>query len=253
MAFEGHEIYNALANELNGSELYVNGRLYQKVKLVQYGDTIGYRFTDLTYPGDLILGAGSTIKQLLDEIVKMLGDFEYFYDLDGRFIFQRKKIYYNVHWTNAITNEKETHYDSVENGSENFYEFTKGVLIESYNNKPNLSNIKNDFTIWGKNYNDNSIHLRCAIDDKPTYYYPIINKDKGELWGTSPIVYKEDGTILYPDYICDWRELIYQMGLDYLQSDSKIMELSKEIAQSDALLQDKIDELQRWEQSWNTK
>ena len=43
------------------------------------------------------------------------------------------------------------------------------------------------------------------------------------------------------------------MGLDYLQSDSKIMELSKEIAQSDALLQDKIDELQRWEQSWNTK
>jgi hypothetical protein len=37
----------------------------------------------------------------------------------------------------------------VENGSENAYSFVKGILIESYNNKPELNNIKNDYTIWG--------------------------------------------------------------------------------------------------------
>lgn len=254
MAFEGHKVFEALKDVVDGTRVEVDGRVYERVKQVAYGDTVGYRLTDLTYAGDLILGAGSTITQMLDAIVKMLGEFEYFYDLYGRFVFQRKKIYYNVNWTNAVTNEKETRYDSVENGSENAYEFTKGLLIESYNNKPNLTNIKNDFTIWGKNLKDYPIHLRCAIDDKPVYYRPLVNKDKGELWGTSPIIFTEKGEELEVDIVCDWRELIYQMGLDYLQSDSKIAQLTKEIAGSldDDSLEAKKKELIQWENAWKT-
>jgi hypothetical protein len=41
----------------------------------------------LIYPGDLISNIGESITSILDKIVKMLGNFEYFYDLDGRFIF----------------------------------------------------------------------------------------------------------------------------------------------------------------------
>jgi len=55
-----------------------------------YGMTAGYRLTDLTYAGDLILNVGDTITSLLDKIVAMLGEYEYYFDLDGNFIFQRK-------------------------------------------------------------------------------------------------------------------------------------------------------------------
>jgi hypothetical protein len=41
----------------------------------------------LTYAGDLISSIGETLTSILDKIVKMLGTFEYFYDVDGRFIF----------------------------------------------------------------------------------------------------------------------------------------------------------------------
>lgn len=254
MAFEGHRIYNALLNIQDGTRVQVDNVVYEKVKHVEYGDTIGYRLTDLTYAGDLILSAGSTITQLLDQIVKMLGEFEYFYDLEGRFVFQRKKIYYNVSWTNAITHEKETYYDSIENGSENAYEFTKGLMIESYNNKPNLQNIRNDFTIWGKNYNNYSIHLRCAIDDKPLYYQPLVNGDSdAPIWGVQPFVINEKGEEIEVNRVCDWRELIYQMAIDYMKSDSNIAQLTQEISASSENLIEKKEELLRWEKAWNTK
>ena len=60
---------------------------------IEYGENIGYDITELTYPDakTLTLNAGETITALLDKIVSTFGDFEYFYDLDGRFVFQKKK------------------------------------------------------------------------------------------------------------------------------------------------------------------
>jgi len=69
---------------------------------------------------------------MLDEIIKMLGEFEYFYDVNGRFIFQRKKIYYNSSWNNAITYENQTYYDSVANSSASVYNFQSGYLVNSF-------------------------------------------------------------------------------------------------------------------------
>ena len=93
---------------------------------------------------------------------------------------QYRKIYYNISWTNAITNEDETRYDNIENSDRTAYKFTKGTLIESYNNKPNVTNIKNDFTIWGHMVSTSGtelpVHLRCAIDDKPIYYTPLLDE-----------------------------------------------------------------------------
>ena len=48
---------------------------------------VGYRFTDLTYPGELIASVGESLTSILDKIKNVLGSFEYFYDLDGKFIF----------------------------------------------------------------------------------------------------------------------------------------------------------------------
>jgi hypothetical protein len=45
--------------------------------------TCGYRITDLIYPSDLVLQVGEGLTTMLDKLVTMLGNFEYFYNLDG--------------------------------------------------------------------------------------------------------------------------------------------------------------------------
>ena len=188
---------------VDGQEFSWNTEDWILNKKVSYGDTVGYRLTDLTYVGDLIISAGGTLTQMLDNIVKMLGEFEYFYDIDGKFIFQRKRIHYSVPWTNAVTNEKETYYETAANTSSSTYEFNRGLLVESFQNKPLVNNIKNDFSVWGKmqgTTREIPIHLRYAIDYKPEFYYSYSQK---KLYVTE----KYGGQY-------DWRELIYQMAID---------------------------------------
>jgi hypothetical protein len=58
------------------------------VAKIEYGQTAGYLETDLTYTGDLIANIGETVTSVLDKIKNMLGNFEYFYNTQGQFIFQ---------------------------------------------------------------------------------------------------------------------------------------------------------------------
>jgi len=74
-------------------------------------------------------------------------------------------------------------------------------MTTMHNNNPNINNLKNDYAIWGKKNSalesqENSIHMRVAIDEKPEYYKSF------------------DG-IEYNSNEWDWRELIYQMANDY--------------------------------------
>jgi hypothetical protein len=41
----------------------------------------------LTYAGDLIAKAGESLTSVLDKIKTMLTEFEYFYNLEGQFVF----------------------------------------------------------------------------------------------------------------------------------------------------------------------
>ena len=227
--------------------------------------TAGYRATDLTYPDDLVVAIGGNITQMLDNIIKMLGEFEYFYDVDGKFIFQRKKIYFNSTWTNAITNANETYYDSVANSSASFYDFVSGYLVESFQNKPNLNAIKNDYSVWGKRKTSNGkeqpIHLRYALDVRPHSYYSLTDKrlmvsNASTIEIPKGFQYNSDGTVavdaigqpilIYERFSgeYDWRELIYQMARDNLAAHTKIQGLT--LALSKGLYHyafDKIDEL----------
>jgi hypothetical protein len=60
--------------------------------------------------------------------------------------------------------------------------------------------LKNDFVVWGKRTSltgvEIPIHARYAIDKKPTSYTTLGGKT-------------------YTSDVYDWRELIYQMALDY--------------------------------------
>jgi hypothetical protein len=42
---------------------------------------------------------------MLDKIVKQLGEFEYFYDTQGHFVFQRKRIYFNSSWSSVVMDD----------------------------------------------------------------------------------------------------------------------------------------------------
>ena len=207
------------------------------ISKMQYGDTIGYRQTDLTFAGDLIANVGESITSVLDKIRNMLVEFEYFYDLDGRFVFQKKKNYINTMWGPEVSEDRQKPINNYALGNAD-YVFSGGELITSFNNNPNLLNIRNDFSIWGERTGISGakipIHLRYAIDDKPTYYKSIFvdcetDKDKDipedstsadaiailnynkkyktKLRGQVSVEYTTD------DY--DWREIIYQMAKDY--------------------------------------
>lgn len=150
-------------------------RVYSVARLEQ-GETAGYRLTDLTYAGDLIINAGAALTSMLDLIVKMLGDYEYFYDVDGRFRFRRNKAYTNVSWNNIVNRQDERYADNAAYTSSFIYSFNGANLLTAIQNTPDFANIKNDFVIWGKKSENVPIHLRYAIDKKPVYYKNQDNK-----------------------------------------------------------------------------
>ena len=142
---------------------------------IYYGDDIGYRITDLTYTGDLISGIGDSLTSILDKIKDMLGEFEYFYDLEGHFVFQKKQTFVNTSWSLINNNDDENYVEYLANDYKKFaFNFEGNRLITAFQNNPNLTNLKNDFTVWGKRSStgdkDVPIHARYAIDKKPKEY-----------------------------------------------------------------------------------
>ena len=174
----------------NNQELYhPNGRpvvdqildTKYTVAKVEYGQTAGYRQTDLIYPGELISSIGETLTSILDKIKNMFGDFEYFYDIDGRFVFQKKKTYVNTTWNTLVeTNDKDMYAENAAYTSDVQYSFEDNNLVISFSNNPQLTNLKNDFSVWGVRKGitgqDIPIHARYAIDKKPFFYRSFDDK-----------------------------------------------------------------------------
>ncbi|MGN0992864.1 MAG: hypothetical protein ACI4PE_02990 [Bacilli bacterium] len=117
-------------------------------KSFEYGEDIGFIYTDFIYPNELIGDAGSTVCTILDSIKNALGNFEYFYDIDGNFHFQEIKNYLNTSQA-TIELEKLTKDDYIIDISKGkvVYNFDNSNLITSYSNNPQYNMIKNDFIV----------------------------------------------------------------------------------------------------------
>ena len=146
----------------------------------------GYIYTDFTYPGELGAGAGDTVCTVLDKIKNTLGNYEYFYDPFGHFIFQEVKNYIN-------TSEYQSVFKSICADVEGtdpalympygynaridapLYEFDNKYLI-SCSNSPQFNMIKNDFIVWGMRKSATGQQLPCryhlAIDERPDVSEP---------------------------------------------------------------------------------
>ena len=138
------------------------------------GDDIGYQLVDFVYPDELAVDAGATVTSVLDMIKDKLGNFEYFYDLNGNFVFQEIRNYLNT--THAETILKDLQEDNAGylmdiSRGKTVYRFTNENLIASYANTPQYGMIKNDFIVWGVRKTldglEFPIRYHLAIDKKP--------------------------------------------------------------------------------------
>lgn len=203
------------------------GNVLVSVAKIEYGQTCGYRYTDITYVGDLILNVGEPITSMLDKLITMLGNWEYFYDVNGKFIFQRKRTYLDKTWNNIVTNNDtsyvptigETYVESSLWSSAVSWDFTDGYLVTTFNNAPVLSNVKNDYAIWGTRQStagELPVHLRYAIDKKPVYYRPIYGTNINPI--LTGITLTNKGTVYYNANLAENN----QYTIEYHSADYKV-------------------------------
>ena len=163
-----NNIYNTLS--MNYEEIINRGISPSGIKTISYGEEIGYILTDLVYPNDLISKAGDTIVTILDQIKNTLGNYEYFYDINGNFIFQEIKNYLNKSYASTQINNNINYATDYVKGK-SVYTFENSDIITSISSSPQYQQIKNDFMIWGKrktlNGTEIPIRYHLAIDKKP--------------------------------------------------------------------------------------
>ena len=212
------------ANSEQATRFYLSTDINHQYKFcaakLTYGEAVGYRPCDLVYAGDLIAKPGDSLTSILDKIVKMLGEFEYFYNLEGQFIFRRKPSYVNTLWTpQNFTANDEMYVTPLATATNLTYNFKNNNLIISLNRSLQINNLKNDFTVRGERSNKTQFMCRYAINKKPTRYVDY----NGNIWTTYsaaeyerlfPVEINENKVrAIYCDL--DWRELIYRMAIDY--------------------------------------
>ena len=166
---ESESIQNFFSTNLN---LDIQGIEEMNMQQFNYGENIGYILTDFVYPGDLIANAGDTIVTILDKIKNVLGNYEYFYDINGNFRFQQIKNYLNKSYASTILSELTVKDYLVDfSNGKSVYSFEDADIVSSYSMSPQYQQIKNDFMVWGirKTIDGRQVPIRyhLAIDSKP--------------------------------------------------------------------------------------
>ena len=201
--------------------------------MFSYGQDAGYKYTNFTYPGELVLNAGDTVVTLLDKIVSTLGNYEYFYNIDGKFVFQEIKNYLNT--GSPLLELSPEDYVRSYNNAKFLYSLTDLDTTTAITRNSKYDNVKNDFYVWGKRKTSTgvevSIRYHLAIDDKPDIDLAMQNmwevKDKKSNlivrydFNTLDDYSVDDYTVTLVGTPCDeWREELYRRALNAQVSNS---------------------------------
>ena len=194
---------------------------------------VGYTLTSFTYPGELVADAGNTVTTILDKITGLLGNFEYFYDVEGNFIFREKKNYLNTTYSSTILKDLNKHPNKALNYDLDYskgmaaWDFSNSPLVVSCSNMIQYSEIKNDYIFWGMKTTGTSaekwpIRYHLAIDKRPEYgktHYIRTYEEDGIVCAVSAdmklpygreSLYSEIKEVVSKDY----REELYYQGLE---------------------------------------
>lgn len=145
----------------------------QEFTKLKFGDTIGYQIVDYTIRGELESKAEETVASVLEKIKNILGNYEYFFDVDGEFHFQEKLDGLNTGSSEINLTDAISYFYSQEEAVSDEeliqYRFNDAILISSYTNTPQYNAIKNDIVVWGVKENSSSaLRYHLAIEEKPT-------------------------------------------------------------------------------------
>lgn len=201
---------------------------YDTVNEYEPGRDIGFIFDDFIYPGELVCNAGDPVTSVLDKIIGIMGNYQYFYDVFGNFVFREKQNYLNMtnyaYWAKSNADKEQFDPDKLGNipmdaYDADYYRLTKSVYdfsgnenVTAHNNTLNYNNLKNDFVVWGTRKSTSSqvttaCRFHLAIDKKPQ-----LNKHDIALYKDSNQVVRAvhynkntstpaEGTLLFPDAI----------------------------------------------------
>lgn len=217
------------------------------------GDLMGKKREIAHFTSDVTSQPGDSVVTILDKIKQQLGNYEYFYDLDGNFVFREKRNYLNTSYAtyldeNRIDLDKGNFILDMTKGR-SIYSFTNSNLITSYSNSPAYDEVKNEFIVWGKKEGNESLpcRYRLVIDSKPicrthedmVLYleedgnYHALKSHEGLIENIGFISVTEDGYFKYIDgefpifeevvaipikevTSKDWREELYYQGVEAL-------------------------------------
>ena len=199
----------------------------------QPGQDVGFIYTDFVYPGELTCNAGDTVTSVLDKIIGIMGNYQYFYDVFGNFRFQQKANYLNMtntaYWIKESSKRNKYEdmptdvYEIETRLTKPVYTFEHNQFTTAYNNSLNYTNVKNDFVVWGyrKSVNSN-IKIPCrfhlAVDKKPSIYQIHNNV----------MFYKDDeqiirGKILLEEILYKDKEIVINASNTILFESSRII------------------------------
>lgn len=188
-------------------------------KEIKYGQDIGYTTEPFVYPGTLECNAGEAVSAVLDKIRNTLGNFEWFYDINGRFVFQKIKNYLNDSPTKKLLELDASDYFPIEDLSISEYEFNQEnkKLLTSISSSPQFQNIKNDFIVWGTTKTsvgvEKPIRYHLAFEDKPPvsekYRLMLIYEDYRSLQAALPLTAKNFRMAAPPITIDDDDKKVY--------------------------------------------
>ena len=141
-----------------------------------YGEDVGYIYSDFVYDMELIANAGESVCSILDKIKQYLGNYEYFYDEYGIFHFKEIKNYLNTTQATEVLKDMELNEDDYLvdiSTDKNSYTFSDKTNLISLNVTPQYGNIKNDYVVQGLRKSTGSdvsypIYYHLAIDKKPS-------------------------------------------------------------------------------------
>ena len=222
--------YNTETSQYTTDDSLVDSDVW---KVFEYNEDVGYVYTDFTYPGQLISNIGDNVCSILDRVKNTLGNYEYFYDIEGNFVFQEVKNYLNNSYdpTDEYRLDNNRKIEIAENGlsiidgtnysvdfnsnTKSVYTFQEGSgLVSAYTNAPVYTNLKNDYHIWGKAEDNFAIHYHIAIKNKPLVmntYSVVFLQENGEYTGGLRLANEtEIGEAYTP---ADWRAELYLSGL----------------------------------------
>ena len=188
-----------------------------------YGDAVGYVLTDFTYPGQLIGNAGENVVTILDKIKNLLGNFEYFFDIEGNFRFQEIKNYLNTTYPTTLEKNRanlDSYLTDYVDGS-SIYDFENNKIISAISVAPSYEQIKNDFIIWGKKTELTGaqipIRYHLTIDSCPqinithnNLYEYVDSQDNLTKYTKNPI----SGTSKISITSTDYRTELYLQGIE---------------------------------------